>query len=288
MIYAIVGPTCSGKSRLAFEIAKKIHGEIINCDVFQMYKELNIGTAKPGKKERDVIRHHLFDILSPNQYCSVADYQKLVRPIIDDLLSRDIPVIIVGGGGLYLRAALYDYEFHEQKIVDLSRFQNMSNNELYNYLKTIDFAESEKLHPNNRQRVMRAISIYMQEGISKSELLATQKHALLYKVKFYAISLPREELYRRIDDRVEKMFADGLLSETESLYKKYGDNVPAFRAIGYKESIDYLKGLIDISEAKEAIKQHTRNYAKTQMTFFRHQFSTLQWIREIKDVIFDE
>ncbi|MFA5283150.1 MAG: tRNA (adenosine(37)-N6)-dimethylallyltransferase MiaA [Bacilli bacterium] len=288
MIYAIVGPTCSGKSRLAFEIAKKIHGEIINCDVFQMYKELNIGTAKPGKKERDAIRHHLFDILSPDQYCSVADYQKLVRPIIDDLLSRNIPVIIVGGGGLYLRAALYDYEFHEQKIVDLSRFQNMSNNELYDYLKTIDFDESKKLHPNNRQRVMRAISIYMQEGISKSELLATQRHVLLYKVRFYAISLPREGLYRRIDDRVEKMFADGLLSEAESLYKKYGENIPAFRAIGYKESIGYLNGLTDVNGAKEAIKKHTRNYAKTQMTFYRHQFPTLQWIREIKDVIFDE
>lgn len=288
MIYAIVGPTCSGKSRLAFEIAKKIHGEIINCDVFQMYKELNIGTAKPSIKERNEIRHHLFDVLSPNQYCSVADYQKLVRPIIDDLLNRNIPVIIVGGGGLYLRAALYDYEFHEQKMIDLSPFQNMSNNELYDYLKTIDIDESKKLHPNNRQRVMRAISIYMQEGISKTELLATQKHTLLYEVKFYAISISREELYMRINNRVEKMFGDNLLAEVKSLYTKYGDNMPAFRAIGYKEFIEYFKGSIGFDEVKAEIKKHTRNYAKTQMTFFLHQFPTLRWISDIKDVIFNE
>ena len=284
MIYVITGPTCSGKSKIAFSLAKKLHGEIINCDVFQMYKELNIGTAKPSMSERREIRHHLFDVISPNEFCSVADYQKMARKIIDDLLKKNIPVIIVGGGGLYLRAVLYDYEFGEEKEPDMTKFNLMSNDELYLYLKKVDPKEAQKLHPNNRQRVLRDIKIYLNSGISKTELLSKQNKSMIYQVNIFGVEINRDVLYDNINKRVDQMIKDGFVDEVKKLLSKYDQTCPAFRAIGYKEIIDYLNGRDTLVNTVEKIKKHTRNYAKTQLTFFRHQFSTLQWIHDEKDI----
>lgn len=290
MIIVITGPTALGKTKSAIKIAKAIDAEIINGDAFQSYKELNIGTAKPTEKELASVPHHLYSIIEPTHNYSIVEYQSNLRAKIQELLVKSKNIVIVGGSGLYIRSALYDYEFLPNKEVDMSRYEKMDNKALHNYLKEIDPEQAEIIHENNRKRVLRAIEIYESTGESKSSLIDKQEHKLLYDAKFFVRDLDREELYERINKRVDEMFKEGLVDEVKRLISKYDSNLNCFQAIGYKEIIDCLRCNGNLEDAKELVKQHTRNYAKRQMTYIRHQFDVCfykndeELLKEIQNV----
>lgn len=272
MIIVITGPTCLGKSETAFELAKAIDAEIVNGDAFQCYKEMNIGVAKPPKEYLKEIPHHLYSFVDVDHNYSIAEYQQNLRKCIDEIVSRGKNVIIVGGSGLYIRSALYDYVFKENNIVDMSKYEKMDNRTLHDELRKIDPIEAEKIHMNNRKRVLRAIEIYLSSGETKSSLIEKQDHKLIYDAKFFVRDMDRELLYQNIGQRVDKMVKQGLVDEVKNLYREYGDKPQAFQAIGYKEIISYFKGEINLENAIELIKKNTRNYAKRQLTYIRHQF----------------
>ena len=272
MIIVITGPTCLGKSETAVYLAKKMNAEIINGDAFQCYKQLNIGVAKPSDELLKQVNHHLYSFVDINHNYSIAEYQINLRAKIDELLGKNKNIIIVGGSGLYIKSALYDYEFKENKTVDMSKYEAMDNRTLYETLKSIDPIESEKIHFNNRKRLLRAIEIYLSEGKTKSALIEEQKHKLKYDVKFFVKNLNREVLYENINKRVDVMMKNGLFEEVKYLYSQYNHNLNALQAIGYKELIDVIENKDTLEHAIEMIKQHTRNYAKRQMTYIRHQF----------------
>lgn len=271
MIIAIVGPTGVGKSALAVKLAQRVHGEIVNGDAFQIYRSMNIGTAKPSEEERKRIPHHLYDYVDPDVGFSVFDYQRDLRNKLEELKARSVPTILVGGTGLYLKAALYDFDLKEEKKIDLSGYEKMSNGELHGMLEKLDFEESRKIHPNNRRRVLRAIEICLIRGKKKSEIVAEQEHRLLYPVAFVGLTCPREKLYPIIDERVDVMFASGLIGEVEELMKRYPTSLRAFQAIGYKEVIEGLKNGENEEKIKETVKRNSRRYAKRQWTYFSRQ-----------------
>ncbi|MGN1295243.1 MAG: tRNA (adenosine(37)-N6)-dimethylallyltransferase MiaA [Bacilli bacterium] len=280
MIICIVGPTGVGKSKLAIKLAQEVKGEIINGDAFQIYKGMDIGTAKPSQEERKIVIHHLFDFVDPDYEYSIFDYQKNLRNKIEELQSKNVPIIICGGSGLYLKSSLYDFVLNENKSgVDMSSFEKMSNEELHNYLTSIDEEESQKIHMNNRKRVLRAIEIYLQEGKKKSQIINEQEHKLIYDVTFVGLSKEREELYDLINKRVDLMFADGLVDEVKKLINKYSSSLRSFQAIGYKEIIDGLAMGSSEEEMKELIKKNSRNYAKRQFTYFKHQMD-VNWFSD--------
>lgn len=278
MIIVICGPTASGKSKLAIRIANDFNGEIINGDAFQVYKELLIGTAKPTSDELKLAPHHLFDFVDPTINYSVVEYQDEARRKINELLNKGKLVIIVGGTGLYQKATLYDYDFKVNKEVDLSDLDKLTNDELYQYLVNLDYEASLKIHPNNRKRVLRAIAIIRETGMKKSAIEDMQEHKIIYDdVFFVGLNMDREELYNRINKRVDQMFEEGLLEEVSSLYQKYDFENNAFKGIGYKEFVPYFQNQQSLEETKELIKKNTRNYAKRQFTFFKHQMPTI-WV----------
>ena len=275
MIIVITGPTCMGKSETALEVAKHFNAEIINGDAFQCYKELEIGVAKPPKEYFSIVPHHLFSFVSITRNYSIADYQKDLRKTIKDVSSRGKNIVIVGGSGLYIRSALYDYEFAEQEQIDMSKYKKMDNDELHNELEKIDPKQAEVIHKNNRKRVLRAIEIYLSLGKTKTEVIDEQKHKLVYDAKFFVRNMNRDELYERINARVDDMPKWGLLNEVKTLVEKYGENLKAFQAIGYKELIPVIKGQYSLEEGLELVKKNSRNYAKRQVTFIKHQFPVI-------------
>lgn len=274
MIYAILGPTCSGKSDFAEKLSLKYNAPIINFDAFQVYKELNKGTAKPSKKELDSGRYFLYDFVSIKEDYNVSRYQEEARLLLKKFKDKD--VVMVGGTGLYLKAALFDYKFLKEEKMDEGFLQDVSNEELYRELLLIDKDDAIKIGVNNRKRLLRALYIYKIHNKSKSELNNNGKNTLLYKdVKFYGIDIDRALLYQRIDQRVDKMFEDGLEEEARSLFNSYDHSLRALQAIGYKEFL--LSS--DSEEIKKMIKNNTHHYAKRQMTFFKHQFNNIEWIK---------
>ena len=274
MIYAILGPTCSGKSDFAEKLSLKYNAPIINFDAFQVYKELNKGTAKPSKKELDSGRYFLYDFVSIKEDYNVSRYQEEARLLLEKFKDKD--VVMVGGTGLYLKAALFDYKFLKEKKMDEGFLQDVSNEELYRELLLIDKDDAIKIGVNNRKRLLRALYIYKIHNKSKSELNDNGKNTLLYKdVKFYGIDIDRALLYQRIDQRVDKMFEDGLEEEARSLFNSYDHSLRALQAIGYKEFL--LSS--DSEEIKKMIKNNTHHYAKRQMTFFKHQFDNIERIK---------
>ena len=274
MIYAILGPTCSGKSDFAEKLSLKYNAPIINFDAFQVYKELNKGTAKPSKKELDSGRYYLYDFVSIKEDYNVSRYQEEARLLLEKFKDKD--VVMVGGTGLYLKAALFDYKFLKEEKMDEGFLQDVSNEELYRELLLIDKDDAIKIGVNNRKRLLRALYIYKIHNKSKSELNDNGKNTLLYKdVKFYGIDIDRALLYQRIDQRVDKMFEVGLEEEARSLFNSYDHSLRALQAIGYKEFL--LSS--DSEEIKKMIKNNTHHYAKRQMTFFKHQFDNIERIK---------
>ena len=273
-----------GKSETALEVAKAFNAEIVNGDAFQIYKQMNIGVAKPPIEYFSIVPHHLFSFVDINRNYSIADYQKDLRKTVDEITSRGKNVVIVGGSGLYIRSALYDYEFSEQLEIDMSKYETMNNQELHNELSKIDPKQAELIHMNNRKRVLRAIAIYLTQGKTKSEIIDLQEHKLVYDAKFFVRNMDRDELYTLIDKRVDKMIEDGLFNEVRDIFVRYGKRCKALQAIGYKELIPAAEGKYSLEEGIELVKKNSRNYAKRQVTFIKHQFPVI-FYENTKDLL---
>ena len=273
MLLVIVGPTGSGKTSAALKLADYFNAPIINADAFQIYQDMDIGTAKIEKDSADYKKHYLLDIVKPNQSYSVKQYQEDFRKVYSELKKNYQNIIVCGGTGLYIKAVLYDYKFEDEENADISDLENMSNEQLAGILKQLDPKALETIHINNRKRVIRAIQIARTHDLNKSESIDLQEHKLVIddEVKFYFLNPNREELYANINARVDQMFDKGLLDEVKSLLNKYELSNTAKAAIGYKEVIDYLENKCSLEECKELIKKRSRNYAKRQVTFFKHQ-----------------
>ena len=266
-IIVIVGPTGVGKTKLSIELAKRFDAEIINGDSVSIYKELNIGSAKPSIEEREGIVHHLIDIKDPSEDYTVYDYQKDVRSLIEEINSRRKRIIIVGGTGLYIKAALYDYKFTDGT--------TLSNEELLDRINKYDI--KDKLEVNNRKRLVRLLN-----KLENNEELTYNKDKLLYPIKVIGLTTNRDLLYERINKRVDIMIENGLLDEINSLKDKYMDSRVLNTGIGYKEFYEYLYSNKSLDRVITEIKQDSRRFAKRQYTFFNHQFKT-KWF----DVNFD-
>ncbi len=265
MVICIVGPTGVGKTKLSVELAKIFNGEIINADSTQVYKELDIATAKVTEEEKEGIPHHLFDIKNIDEDYTVYDYQHDARAKIDEILKKGKMPILVGGTGLYIKACLYDYKFEEES--KKRDYKNYSDEELYKLLLTVD--KDTTIHKNNRKRVERALDYYYEnnEPISKKE--KTDK--LLYDTIFIGLTTDRENLYDRINKRVDIMVKDGMLEEAKKIYESNIRSKAVLTPIGYKELFPYFEGKEDLDSCLDLIKQNSRRYAKRQYTWNNHQ-----------------
>lgn len=273
-IVAIVGPTASGKSDLAIRLAKELGAEIISGDSIQVYRGFDIGSGKVSFKEMDGVVHHLIDIKNPRDQYSVKEFQSLSREIIE---TTNKPILFCGGTGLYLKAALYDYDFPKEEIArfDYSQF---SNQELYQKLKEVDPKQCEKIHPNNRQRLERSLTIYEQSSVPQSTLVDRQEKKPIYDVCWLGIDWDRKVLYQRINTRVEKMIEAGLAKEVKWLLE-HGSTFEdqAMKGIGYREWKDYFYGEQTLDQTKYLIQKNSRHFAKRQYTWFHHQVP-VNWI----------
>ena len=275
-VIVVIGPTSVGKTKMGVALAKKLNGEVISGDSMQVYRQMDIGTAKVTIEEMEGVTHHCIDILDPKDQYSVHDFQQTVRKQITEITNRGRVPIIVGGTGLYIKAALYDYTFSEMENNHdeiNKKYKDYTNEQLYAHLKQIDEESAKILHFINRRRVLRAIEIYEQTGQKKSEMINEQEHICLYDAYFVGLTLPRELLYERINLRVDLMMKNGLQGEMESLIKQgLTRENQSMKAIGYKEWFDYFEGKCDLNEVSENIKKHSRQYAKRQYTWFKNQF----------------
>lgn len=288
-ILAIVGPTGVGKTSLSVQLAKHLHGEIISCDSMQVYRGMNIGTAKVTEAEKEGIPHYLIDCQSYDQSYNVMIFQKKCRQYIQEIKERHKLPILCGGTGLYLKAALYDYIFEEEpEDKEYTAFlHEQKNDTLLEMLKKEDPESLQKIHPNNRKRLIRALQI-CHNGKKKSELEKEQKHVPLYDVYFLGLDVDRRILYQRINDRVDAMFQKGLVQEAEALFQDPKTwNYTSFQGIGYKEFKPYFEKQADLETVKEKIKIHSRRYAKRQYTWFQHQMD-VHWFNRDDSNIEDE
>ncbi|MEE1370710.1 MAG: tRNA (adenosine(37)-N6)-dimethylallyltransferase MiaA [Bacilli bacterium] len=267
-VIVITGPTAVGKTKLSIELAKKLNGEIINADAMQVYKGLNIGTAKVTEKEKENIPHHLFDIKEVEEEYSIYNYQKDCRKVIDDILRRNKTPILVGGTGLYIKAALYDYKLSEEKTNNT--YDNLKTEEIYKELLKLD--KDINIDKNNRRRLIRALNYYKENNTSISN---NKTNKLLYDTIFIGLTTDREILYKKINQRVDNMIENGLLEEVKYYYDKNIKAKPLINGIGYKELYNYFDGLCSKEEAVEKIKQNSRHYAKRQYTFLNHQLNVV-------------
>lgn len=267
-VLVIMGSTASGKSDLAIELAKKHNGEIISCDSVQVYRGMDIGSAKIS--ETYGIPHHLIDILDIDEEMNVMLFQKLAREKIQEITSRGKLPICVGGTGFYIKALLFDYQFSEE--TDEYDFSHLSNEELHGKLVECDPDQAQKIHVNNRQRLLRIFQQMSASQKTRSELHLEQKQEILYDAQIYYLMTQREVLKQRIDNRVDAMFDAGLVDEINGL-TNHGQNLnyQSLSAIGYKEFKEYYSGEWDIDQVREKIKTHTRQFSKRQMTWFKHQ-----------------
>jgi tRNA dimethylallyltransferase len=286
MIIVLTGPTGVGKSELAISLAKKVNGEIVNADAFQVYQGLHIATAAPTSLQLASVPSHLYGFVPLEQSYDICAYQKDARNVIEDILSRNKTPILVGGSGLYIRSALYDYDLNlDTSSVDMSPYKSLNDEKLHKVLEKLDPEEAKKIHPHNRKRVERDVEICLALHGSKTSFLAKQSHQPIYpKTIFVALIKERQELYPSLDQRVDKMFEAGLLDETLPLIKKYGRDTRAFQAIGVKELFGYIDGTTSLDETKDLIKKNTRHYVKRQETFFAHQFP-INYVETLDDIL---
>ena len=283
-VYVIGGPTASGKSKLAVELAKKINGEIISADSMQIYKDMNIGTAKITNQAMQGIKHYLIDFISPEQRYSVSSFKKDAEDAIEKILSNGKTPIIVGGTGLYIDSLIYGIEFQDEKIdtkyrEKLNKIAEIEGLEkLYKKAQKIDPEAMAKISANDRKRIIRVLEIYHKTGKTKTEQeKESRKNEVKYNYKVFAITIPREKLYERINKRVDQMLEQGLIEEVEKILEKYSYFPTAMQGLGYKEVIEYLENKITKEEMIEKIKKETRHYAKRQITWFKKNKETI-WL----------
>lgn len=275
-ILCVVGPTASGKTAYAIELAKENNGEIVSCDSMQIYKYMDIGTAKATAEERAEVPHHMIDFVDPNRDYSVADFVTDARACIAEILSRGKMPVLCGGTGLYIDSVLKSVEFSPQKRDDKLRDELWKKAEqdgaesVYEILKELDPIEADKVHYNNVKRVIRAIEICKTTGMTKTEADKLSIGKPMYNPTIYGLNMPREKLYERIDRRVDIMVEQGLVGEVRQLLNMgIRRDSTAMQAIGYKELVRYIDGLCDFETAIEDIKRESRRYAKRQLTWFR-------------------
>ncbi len=277
-VIAIVGPTASGKTALSIELAKRFNGEIINGDSMQVYRGMDIGTAKIRPEEMNGISHHLLDIRDPDESFSVAEYQSLVREKIAEIQQRGKLPIIVGGTGLYVQSVLFDYRFSKQQVDEELRhalqveLEDLGPEAMHSKLMALD--PDIDIHPNNTRRVLRALEILLSGEEKEDGSLARTP---MYDELIIGLDVPRAELYERIDSRVDGMMEAGLLDEVRRLHDSELRDVQSIKAIGYKELYGYFDGMYPLEEAIVKLKRNSRQYAKRQFTYFRNKMPIL-WL----------
>ena len=281
-VYIIGGPTAAGKSIVALYLAKRVKGEIVSCDSMQIYKYMDIGSAKPSQKDMKAIPHHLYGFVDPSDDITVAQYQKLAFEKIDEILARGNTPIVVGGTGLYLNSLIYKMSFAAKPINlkrrdELEHLAEVRGNEyLFELLSAVDPDAAARIHPNNIRKIIRAIEAY--ELGSKLESMDKLEPNTKYDFKINIVNMEREWLYTRINRRVDKLMEEGLLKEVKHLLSMgYNSETPAMKGIGYKELLLYLDGKATLEEAVNNIKTNTRHYAKRQLTWFK-RYENAHWI----------
>lgn len=283
-VVVICGPTASGKTSLSIELAKQINGEIISSDSMQIYKNMDIGTAKPSTEEMQGIKHYMLDFVEPNQRYSVAEFKKDAENAIEEILKKGKTPIVVGGTGLYVDSLIYGIEYQDIKIDEKyrkyleKRVEEEGLEVLYNEAKKIDPTAIQKISQNDKKRILRILEIYQATGKNKTEQeIESRKNDIKYDYKVFAINMDREILYERINKRVDIMIEQGLIQEVKNLLQKYDEFPTAMQGLGYKEVVEYLQEKITKEEMVEKIKMETRRYAKRQITWFRKNKQTI-WI----------
>lgn len=283
-VIVIGGPTASGKTALSIALAKKINGEIVSADSMQIYKDMDIGTAKPTIEEMDGIKHYLIDCVSPSIRYSVADFKKDATLAIEEILKKGKTPIVVGGTGLYIDSLIYGIEYNEMQ-VDLEYreyLEKMAEEKgleyLYNLAKEIDEEAMQKISKNDKKRICRVLEIYKSTGKTKTMLeKESRQKDVAYDFKVFAIDMDREVLYERINKRVDIMINAGLVDEVKKLTEKYNEIPTAMQGLGYKEVVEFFDGKCSEEEMIQKIKMESRRYAKRQLTWFRRNKSII-WL----------
>lgn len=284
----IVGPTASGKTALSIALATDFGGEIVNCDSVAVYREFEIGTAKPDREQRQAVSHHLIDIVSPTQAFTAGDYSRAARRVLAEIAARGALPIVVGGTGLYLRALLQGLFEGPPRSEELrSRLRDRAAERrpgyLHRILRRLDRVASKKIHANDDSKIIRAIEVSLLARRPMTELWEEGRDPLKgFRILCIGLDPDRAALYARINERAEEMFANGLVEETSALTSKYGDSAPALGSLGYKQAAQFLRGEISRDEAVRASQQGHRNYAKRQMTWFRRE-PEVRWIQGFGD-----
>ncbi|MGD6885815.1 tRNA (adenosine(37)-N6)-dimethylallyltransferase MiaA [Staphylococcus shinii] len=288
-LIVLVGPTAVGKTEFSIELAKKVNGEIISGDSMQVYKQMDIGTAKITQDEMSGIPHHMIDILEPDENFSAYEFKNRAQRLIKEITARGHVPIIAGGTGLYIQSLIYNYDFEDETISEqksleieakLSELDQLSNEELHQYLASFDEASAQDIHPNNRKRVRRAIQYYLKTKKLLSSRKKVQQFTENYDTLLLGIEMSRDILYQRINKRVDIMLERGLVSEVQQLVDNGYETSQSMQAIGYKEIVPVIKQELSLDEATEKLKQHSRNYAKRQMTWFKNKLDVLWLDRE--------
>lgn len=288
-IFILAGPTAVGKTGISIKLAKSLNSEIISADSMQIYKKMDIGSAKVSEEEMEGIPHHMIDIVDPSEEFSVAMFKRYAEREIENINAKNKLPMIVGGTGFYINSLIYNYNFaetnrDEKYREELSNLAQEKGNEyVHNLLKDIDIESYNKLYPNDLKRVIRALEVYKVTGKSITEFAKEEDvYNIPYRVHYYVLNMNREKLYERINQRVDIMFEKGLLNEVIRLRKEgYNSDMQSMKGIGYKEILAYLDGDITIEKSIEMIKQFSRNYAKRQLTWFRKD-PRVNWVDKDK------
>jgi tRNA dimethylallyltransferase len=288
LLVVVLGPTASGKTVLSIALAERFNGEIVNCDSVAMYREFDIGTAKPTAAERVRVPHHLVDYVAPTHYVTAGEYARQARQVLEEIKARGHLPIVVGGTGLYLRALLEGLFPGPQRSEELrerlrERDASRGSNYLHRILSRLDRTAAEKIHANDIPKIIRAIEICLGSRKKMTELLQQGRDALRgFRILRLGLDPDRQALYERINRRAQKMFEAGLVEETKGLLEKYGDAAGPLSSLGYRQAVQFLRGELTREQAIHAAQQAHRNYAKRQMTWFRRE-PDVSWLRGFGD-----
>ncbi|MED4531204.1 tRNA (adenosine(37)-N6)-dimethylallyltransferase MiaA [Metabacillus fastidiosus] len=292
-LIVLIGPTAVGKTKLSIDLAHKLNAEIISGDSMQIYRRMDIGTAKITTEEMEGIPHHLIDIKDPDESFSVAEFQEIVRPLIDEIHARNKIPMIVGGTGLYIQSVVYDYQFADipqdtAYRLEMEQFLEQNGVDLLHAkLQKVDPAAAERIHKNNSRRVIRALEIYHCTGLTMTEYIEKQEQEQLYNASIIGLTMDRDVLYERINKRVDIMVEQGIVHEVKQLYDDGIKDCQSIQAIGYKEFYDYFDGRVTLEEAVHNLKQNSRRYAKRQLTWFRNKMD-VTWFEMTPPLQYEE
>jgi tRNA dimethylallyltransferase len=288
-ILVVAGPTAVGKTDIAIQLALRFNGQIVSCDSMQLYKHMDIGSAKPTATQLAMVPHHLIGVVDPKEAFSVVQYQQMAKAAIKEIFNQDQLPVIAGGTGLYLNALLFDMDFGadpgtaEGRAYLFDIAESQGNEALHEMLQRLDPVGAERIHPNNVKRVVRAIEAVQHSGVGLSDFSSVQKRTTDYDAVLIGLTRDRNELYHRIEARVDQLMAQGLLEEVKSLQNMgFTSKDIAMKGIGYKELLDHLDGAYDLPTAIDLIKRNTRHYAKRQLTWFK-RYSDMEWFNLSED-----